>query len=42
MLINLVTEFLYQKYVVFRGTIDTNEEARKAREEEEKNRQAKQ
>ncbi len=41
MLINLVTEFLYQKYVVFRGTIDTNEEARKAREEEEKNRQAK-
>ena len=29
MLINFVTEFLYQKFVVFRGTIDTNERARK-------------
>ncbi len=25
MLLNLVTEFLFQKYVVFRNTIDTNE-----------------
>ena len=33
MLINFVTEFLYQKFVVYRGTIDTNERARKAREE---------
>ena len=29
MLINFITEFLYQKFVVFRGTIDTNEQARK-------------
>jgi len=28
MLINFVTEFLYQKFVVYRGTIDTNERAR--------------
>ena len=27
MLINFVTEFLYQKFVVYRGTIDTNERA---------------
>ena len=32
MLINFVTEFLYQKFVVYRGTIDTNEVARKAEE----------
>ena len=33
---NLVTEFLYDKYVVFRNTIDTNDIAQreKAREEE--------
>ena len=29
MLINFVTEFLYQKFVVYRGTIDTNDRARK-------------
>ena len=29
MLINFVTEFLYQKFVVYRGMIDTNELARK-------------
>ena len=29
MLINFVTEFLYQRFVVFRGTIDTNELANK-------------
>ena len=29
MLINFVTEFLYQKFVVYRGTIDTNERARR-------------
>ncbi len=29
MLINFVTEFLYQKFVVYRGTIDTNELAKK-------------
>ena len=29
MLINFVTEFLYQKFVVYRGSIDTNERARK-------------
>ena len=28
MLINFVTEFLYQKFVVYRGSIDTNERAR--------------
>lgn len=28
MLINFVTEFLYQKFVVYRGTIDTNARAR--------------
>ncbi len=30
MLINFVTEFIYQKFVVYRGSIDTNEVARKA------------
>lgn len=29
MLLNFVTEFLYQKYFVFRGTIDTNDIAQK-------------
>ena len=29
MLINFVTEFLYQKFVVYRNTIDTNELAKK-------------
>ena len=29
MLINFVTEFLYQKFVVYRGKIDTNERAGK-------------
>ena len=35
MLINFITEFLYQKFVVYRGTIDTNEVARKAKAAEE-------
>lgn len=35
MLINFVTEFLYQKFVVYRHTIDTNERARKAKEQDE-------
>ena len=30
MLINFVTEFLYQKFVVYRGSIDTNARAKKA------------
>ena len=29
MLINFVLEFLYQKFVVYRGSIDTNERAKK-------------
>ena len=29
MLVNFVTEFLYQRFVVYRHTIDTNERARK-------------
>ena len=29
MLVNFVTEFLYQKFVVYRGSIDTNEQAKK-------------
>ena len=29
MLINFVTEFVYQKFVVYRGSIDTNERARR-------------
>ena len=29
MLINFVTEFLYQKFVVYRGQIDTNDLAKK-------------
>jgi putative flippase GtrA len=35
MLINFVTEFLYQKFVVYRGSIDTNEQARKERKDPE-------
>ena len=35
MLINFVTEFLYQKFVVYRKTIDTNERARKAEKQDE-------
>ena len=35
MLINFVTEFLYQKFVVYRNRIDTNELARKEQEEQE-------
>lgn len=32
MLVNFVTEFLYQRFVVYRGTIDTNELAKKEQE----------
>ncbi len=35
MALNLVTEFLYQKYVVYRNSIDTNDIAAKEREREE-------
>ena len=31
MALNLVTEYLYDRYVVFRGSIDTNELAKKNR-----------
>lgn len=31
MLLNFVTEFLYQRFVVFRGTIDTNDLAKKSK-----------
>ena len=34
MVLNFVTEFLYDTYVVFRGTIDTNDIALKQREKE--------
>ena len=34
MLINFVTEFLYQKFVVYRGMIDTNDVAKRAKEKE--------
>ncbi len=34
MALNLTTEYLYDSFVVFRGSIDTNERARKQREEE--------
>ncbi|MBR2924282.1 MAG: GtrA family protein [Clostridia bacterium] len=34
MLINFVTEFLYQKFVVYRGMIDTNDVAKRAMEKE--------
>ena len=33
MIINFVTEFLYQRFVVFRNSIDTNDLARKGEEE---------
>ena len=36
MLINFVTEFLYQRFVVYRKSIDTNDVARRARENGEK------
>ena len=36
MALNLVTEFLYDTYVVFRGTIDTNDLAKKQKEKEQK------
>ncbi len=32
LLINFVTEFFYQKFVVYRGTIDTNDVAARAKE----------
>ena len=32
MLINFITEFLYQKFVVYRGSIDTNDLAKKNKE----------
>ena len=35
MLVNFITEFLYQKFVVYRGSIDTNEQARKERKDPE-------
>lgn len=34
MLINFVTEFLYQKFVVYRGMIDTNDVAKRAMEKQ--------
>lgn len=34
MALNLVTEYLYDRYVVFRDSIDTNERAKKKAEEE--------
>ena len=36
MILNFVTEFLYDTYVVFRGTIDTNDLAKKQKEKEKK------
>lgn len=35
MICNFVTEFLYQRFVVFRGSINTNEIAQKEKEKEE-------
>ena len=35
MALNLTTEYLYDTFVVFRGSIDTNERARKQKEKEE-------
>ena len=32
MVVNFVTEFLYDKYVVFRGTVDTNDLAKPAQD----------
>ena len=37
MCLNFVTEFLYDKYIVFRGSIDTNELAKKEEKTEVKN-----
>lgn len=34
MLLNFVTEYLYQKLVVYRDSVDTNDVARRAREKE--------
>lgn len=39
MLLNLATEFPFQRFVVFRSTIDTNELAEKQRREEDKKEQ---
>lgn len=36
MVLNFVTEFLYDTYVVFRGSIDTNDLAKKQKEKEQK------
>ncbi len=36
MILNFVTEFLYDTYVVFRGTIDTNDLAKRQRDREQK------
>lgn len=36
MVMNLILEFLYQKYYVFRGTIDTNDVAKKHEEKAKK------
>ena len=35
MVLNFVTEFLYDTFVVFRGTIDTNDVAERARKKEQ-------
>ena len=35
MIINFVTEFLFQRFVVYRGQIDTNDVARRAEEKQE-------
>ena len=35
MLINFITEFLFQRFVVYRGQIDTNDVARRAQEKQE-------
>ena len=36
MAVNFVTDFLYQKFVVYRGSIDTNEQAKKQQEKTKK------
>lgn len=36
MLVNFITEFLYQRFVVFRDTLDTNDVAARARERGER------
>ena len=40
MAVNFITEFLYQRLVVFRTTIDTNDIAQKEKEKEEREQQA--